>query len=160
MFLSINYAYNTLHDGIRRMETAFERNFPTVWERIGHTINGPTQVDETQQACSGFKGQNPPRDSPSRGGSPEGGRTRWSGEQGDELTLVVACRDVLRVVSAEEGSKYEENLGPVIKVPFMGPSIASPSMCFATLSKSGLASRYPATNLLTLAGEGDPRRPV
>ena len=30
------------------------------------------------------------------------------------MTLVAACRDVLRVVSAEEESKYDENLGPVI----------------------------------------------
>ena len=61
-----------------------------------------------------IQGTNPPREGLSRGGSPEGGRTRWSGEQGDELTLVAACRDVLRVVPVEKGSKYEENLGPVI----------------------------------------------
>ena len=97
------------------MEAAFDRSFPTVWERIDQTIAGPTQVDETQQVCSGFKGQDPPRDGLSRGGSPEGGRTRWSGEHGDEMTLVAACRDVLRVVSAEEGSAYDENLGPVIE---------------------------------------------
>ena len=97
------------------MMTAFARGFSTVWERIDQTITGPTQVDDTQQRCSGFKGQDPPRDSPSRGGSPEGGRTRWTGEQGDEMTLVAACRDVLRVVSAEEGSAYEKNLGPVIE---------------------------------------------
>ena len=30
------------------------------------------------------------------------------------MTLVAACSDVLRVVSAEEGSAYAENLGPVI----------------------------------------------
>jgi len=97
------------------MEAAFERGFPTIWNRIGHTIDGPTQVDETQQICSGFEGQDPPREGLSRGGSPEGGRTRWSGEQSDELTLVAACRDVLCVVSAEEGSKYDKNLGPVIE---------------------------------------------
>ena len=38
-----------------------------------------------------------------------------TGEQGDELTLVAACRDVLRVVSAQEGSDYEDDLGPVIE---------------------------------------------
>jgi hypothetical protein len=64
-------------------------------------IDEPTQVDETQQVCLGFKGQDPPRDRLSRGGSPEGGRTRWSGEQGDEMTLVAACRDVLQVASME-----------------------------------------------------------
>ena len=72
------------------------------------------QVDETQQVCSGFKGQEPPRDGLDRGGSPEGGRTRWTGEQGDELTLVAACRDVLRVVSAAEGTDYDEDLAPMI----------------------------------------------
>ena len=65
--------------------------------------------------CSGFKGQDPPREGLDRGGSPEGGRTRWTGEQGDEVTLVAACRDVLRVVSAQEGSDYEDDLGPVIE---------------------------------------------
>ena len=37
------------------MEAAFERGFPTVWERIGHTIEGPTQVDETQQYARDLK---------------------------------------------------------------------------------------------------------
>ena len=31
------------------------------------------------------------------------------------MTIVGACRDVLRVVSAEEGTAYDENLGPVIE---------------------------------------------
>jgi len=35
--------------------------------------------------------------------------------QGDEVTLVAACRDVLRVVSAEEGTDYEDDLAPVLK---------------------------------------------
>jgi len=91
------------------------RGFPTVWERISQTVDGPTQVDETQQVCSGFKGQDPPREGLDRGGSPEGGRTRWTGDQGDEMTLVAACRDVLRVVSAQEGSDYEDDLAPVIE---------------------------------------------
>ena len=39
----------------------------------------------------------------------------WTGEQGDELTLVAACRDVLRVVSAAEGTGYDEDLAPVIE---------------------------------------------
>ena len=111
----LDRAYKTVFDAINDVEAAFIRGFPTVWERVGHTITGPTQVDETQQVCSGFKGQNPPRDGLSRGGSPEPGRTRWTGEQGDEMTFVAACRDVLRVISVEEGSKYDENLGPVIE---------------------------------------------
>jgi ribosomal protein S27AE len=111
----LDRAYKTVFEAISDVEAAFARGFPTVWERIGHTIAGPTQVDETQQVCSGFKGQDPPRDGLSRGGSPGPGRSRWTGEQGDEMTLVAACRDVLRVISAEEGSKYDENLGPVIE---------------------------------------------
>ncbi len=31
------------------------------------------------------------------------------------MTLVVACGDALRVVSAEEGSAYDETLGPVVE---------------------------------------------
>ena len=31
------------------------------------------------------------------------------------MTLVAACRDVLRVVSAQEGSDYEDDLEPVIE---------------------------------------------
>jgi len=97
------------------MEAAFQRGFPVVWDRIDHTLDGPTQVDETQQVCSGYKGRDPPRDGLSRGGSPEGGRTRWSGDQGDELTLVAACREVLRVVSAEEETTFDDELKPVIE---------------------------------------------
>jgi hypothetical protein len=37
------------------------------------------------------------------------------GHQGDELTLVAACRDVLRVVSAQEGGDYEDDIGPVTR---------------------------------------------
>jgi hypothetical protein len=111
----LDRAYKTVFDAINNVEAAFVRGFPTVWERVGHTITGPTRVDETQQVCSGFKGQNPPRDGLSRDGSPEPGRTRWTGEQGDEMTLVAACRDVLRVISAEERSKHDENPGPVIE---------------------------------------------
>ncbi len=107
--------YKTLHDNIREVETTFCRGFPTVWDHISQTVGGPTQVDETQQVYSGLKGQDPPREGLDRGGSLEGGRTRWTGDQGDELTLVAACRDVLRVVSAQEGSDYDEDLGPVIE---------------------------------------------
>ena len=65
--------------------------------------------------CSGFKGQDPLREGLDRGGSLEDGRTRRTGDQGDELTLVAACHDVLRVVSAQEGSDYEDDLEPVIE---------------------------------------------
>ena len=103
------------HQRIKERESAFIHGFPTVWERISQTAGGPTQVDETHQTCSGYKGQDTPREGLERGGKPDRGRTRWSGEQGDEMTIVGACRDVLRVVSAEEGTAYDENLGPVIQ---------------------------------------------
>jgi hypothetical protein len=101
-------SYKTLYDRIKDTETTFVQGFPTVWDRISQTVGGPTQVDETQQVCSDFKGQDPPREGLDRGGSPEGGRTHWTGDQGDEMTLIAACRDVLRVVSAEEGTDYDE----------------------------------------------------
>jgi hypothetical protein len=107
--------YDTVHAQLREGEAAFERGFPLVWERIQHIVEGPTQIDETGSKCSGYKGQSPPRDGLSRGGSGDPGRSRWEGAPGDKLTLVAACRDVLRVVSAEEGSAYDENLGPVIE---------------------------------------------
>jgi len=74
--------YTTLHDQLREFESAFCRSFPTVWARIAQTVDGPTQVDKTQQVCSGFKCQDPPREGLDRGGSPEGGRTRWKGRPG------------------------------------------------------------------------------
>ena len=54
--------YMTLHDQLRELETAFCRGFLTVWDRLFQTVGGPTQVDETQQVCSGFKDQAPPRE--------------------------------------------------------------------------------------------------
>ena len=93
----LDHTYKTVFETIKDIEAAFARGFSPVWERIDQTITGPTQVDETQQRCSGFTGQDPPRNGLARGGSPEGGRTRWSGEQGDEMTLVAACRSCLRV---------------------------------------------------------------
>ena len=65
--------------------------------------------------CSSYKGQDLPWEGLNRGGSPEGGRTRWTGKQGDEVTLIAACRDVLHVVSPQEGSDYEDALEPVIE---------------------------------------------
>ena len=88
--------YDTVHTTIREIEAAFERGFYLVWERIQHTIDGPTQIDETGQKCSGYKGQTPPRDGLSRGGSGEGGRLRWEGAPGDTMTLIEACHDTLR----------------------------------------------------------------
>ena len=100
--------YDTVHTTIREIEAAFERGFYLVWERIQHTIDGPTQIDETGQKCSGYKGQTPPRDGLSRGGSGDRGRSRWEGAPGDTMTLIGACRDTLRVLRAEPGGQPEE----------------------------------------------------
>ena len=100
--------YDTIHTTIREGEAAFERGFFLVWERIQHTLDGPTQIDETGQKCSGFKGQTPPRDGLSRGGSGERGRARWEEAPGDTMTLIGACRDVLRVIRAEPGAQPED----------------------------------------------------
>ena len=100
--------YDTIHMQLREGEAVFERGFPLVWERIQHTVEEVTQIDETGAKCSGYKGQSPPRDSLSRGGSGDPGRSRWEGAPGDKLTLVAACRDVLRVIRAEHGSKAED----------------------------------------------------
>ena len=100
--------YDTVHTTIREMEAAFERGFHLVWGRIQDAIDGPTQIDETGQKCSGFKGQTPPRDGLSRGGSGDPGRSRWEGAPGDTMTLVGACRDTLRVIHAERGAQPGE----------------------------------------------------
>jgi hypothetical protein len=113
--LLLSPCYNTLHERIKDMESAFIHGFSTVWETRSQTVGGPAQVDEAHQTCSRYKGQDTPREGLERSGKPDRGRTRWSGEQGDEMTIVGACRDVLRVVSAEEGAAYDENLGPVIQ---------------------------------------------
>ena len=100
--------YDTVHTTIREGEAAFECGFSLVWQRIQHTVDGPTQIDETGHKCSGYKGQMPPRDGLSRGGPGERGRSRWEGAPGDTMTLIGACRDVLRVIRAEPGAQPEE----------------------------------------------------
>jgi transposase-like protein len=100
--------YNTIHTTLREGEAAFERGFPLVWERIQRSIDGPTQIDETGHKCSGYKGQTPPRDGLSRGGSGDRGRSRWEGAPGDTMTIIGASRDALRVIRAERGAQPEE----------------------------------------------------
>ena len=109
----VDPCYETIHARLREGEAAFDRGFPLVWERIQHTLDGPTQIDETETKCSGYKGQSPPRDGLSRAGSGEPGRSRWEGAPGDKLTLVAASRDVLRVIRAERGAESKE-LKPAI----------------------------------------------
>jgi len=100
--------YDTVHTTIREVEAAFERGFHLVWSRIQNAVDGPTQIDETGQKCSGFKGQTPPRDGLARGGSGQPGRSRWEGAPGDTMTLVGASRDALRVIRAERGAQPDE----------------------------------------------------
>ncbi|RLM53499.1 IS1595 family transposase [Halobellus sp. Atlit-31R] len=108
-------AYKTVHTAIREVEAAIHRGFPVVWNLLDQTIDGPTQVDESGRVCSGYKGQEPPRNSRSRGGSSRRGRSRWRGRHGDQLTLVAACRDSLRVIRGQLGIDYEGDLEPVIQ---------------------------------------------
>ena len=108
-------AYKTVHTAIREAEAAVQRGFPLTWELFNQTIDGPTQVDESGKVCSGYKGQEPPRNSRSRGGSSRTGRSRWRGRHGDQLTLVAACRDSLRVIRGQHGVDYEGDLEPVIQ---------------------------------------------
>jgi len=87
-------------------------------DSLGHLdqiIDGPTQVDESGRVCSGYKGQELPRNSRSRGGSSRSGRSRWRGRHGDQLTLVAACRDSLRVIRGHRGIDYQGDLEPVIQ---------------------------------------------
>jgi len=108
-------AYRTVHTAIREVEAAVQRGFPIVWSLLDQTIDGPTQVDESGKVCSGYKGQEPPRNSRSRGGSSRSGRSRWRGRHGDQLTLVAACRDSLRVIRGQRGIDYSGDLAPVIQ---------------------------------------------
>lgn len=104
----LNDVYDTVHAKIREIEAAFERGISLVWERIQHTIDGPTQIDKTGQQCSGYKRQTPPWDGLPRGGSSESGRSRWGGAPGDIMTLFDECRDTLRVLRAKTGSQPGE----------------------------------------------------
>jgi len=53
---------------IREVEAAFESGFHLIWSHLQEDGDSPTQIDETDQKCSGFKRQTPPRDGVSRGG--------------------------------------------------------------------------------------------
>ncbi len=108
-------AYKTVHTAIREVEAAIHRGFPVVWDLLDQTLEGPTQVDESGRVCSGYKGQEPPRPSRSRGGSSQTGRSRWRGRHGDQLTLVAACRDSLRVIRGQLGIDFSGDLEPVIQ---------------------------------------------
>ena len=111
----LDRAYKTVHTAIREAEAAVQRGFPVTWELLTQTPDGPTQVDESGKVCSGYKGQEPPRNSRSRGGSSRTGRSRWRGRHGDQLTLVAACRDSLRVIRGQRGIDYEGDIEPVIQ---------------------------------------------
>jgi len=38
----LDRTYKTVFEAINDVETAFARGFPTVWDRVGHTIDGST----------------------------------------------------------------------------------------------------------------------
>jgi len=100
--------YDTIHTTIREVEAAFERGFHFVWTDLQEDADSPTQIDETGQKCSGYKGQTPLRDGLSRGGSGEPGRSRWESAPVDTITPVGVCRDTLRVLRAEHGAAPDE----------------------------------------------------
>ena len=106
--------YHTIADAIDEFEAAFLAGFPAVWSTIAPCVGGPTQVDETPQTCSGYKGKNPPRQGLERKGPVEPGRSRWTGDPGDEVTVAGACRGPLRVIRGLDGSKYEDELELVL----------------------------------------------
>ena len=99
----LDRASKTVHTAIREEEAAVQRGFPVTWELLTQTPGGPTQVDESGKVCSGYKGQE------------RTGRSRWRGRHGDQLTLVAACRDSLRVIRGQRGIDYEGDLEPVIQ---------------------------------------------
>ena len=111
----LDRAYKTVYYAIREVEAAVHRGFPAVWNQFQQIIDGPVQIDESSSVCSGYKGQDPPRDSCHRGGSSRSERSRWRGRHGDQITLVAACRDVLRVIRGQPGIRYETDLDPVIQ---------------------------------------------
>ncbi|WP_121743575.1 IS1595 family transposase [Natronorubrum halophilum] len=111
----VDRTYMTVDYAIRDVEAAISRGFPAVWARIQQTMLGPTEVDESGKVCSGYKGQDPPRESRYRGGSFRRGRIRWKGRHGDQLTLVAARRDELTVIRAKKGIRFESDLLSVIQ---------------------------------------------
>ncbi len=70
-----------------------------------------------------LQGTDIPPDDLSRGGSGEGGRSRWEGASGDMMTIVGACRDTLRLLRAELGSQPEEL--PDMVLPAVGMVVMS-----------------------------------
>ena len=68
--------YDTVHTTICEAEAAFECGFHLVRTEIQGDGDSPTQIDETGQKCSGFKGQTPPRERLSWGGEGNRGRSR------------------------------------------------------------------------------------
>ena len=102
--------------------SAVHRGFPVVRSLLDQTIDGPTQVDESGKVCSGYKGQEPPRNGRFRGGSSRSGRPRWRGRYGDQLTLAAACRDSLRVIRGQPGIDYSGGLEPEFRRLKTSPS--------------------------------------
>ena len=80
------------HDGCIRFSPRWkaidiEHSSRIVRQHLDQIIDGPTQVDESGRVCSGYKGQELPRNSRSRGGSSRSGRSRWRGRHGDPMNV-------------------------------------------------------------------------
>ena len=48
--------YDTVHTTIREVEAAFGSGFHLIWSELHEDGDSPTQINETGQKCSGFKG--------------------------------------------------------------------------------------------------------
>jgi len=71
-----NNDYHAIYDAVDEFETAFLNGFLVVWRRVAPYVGGPTQVNETPQTCSGYKGKNPPWQGLERKGIVAPGRSR------------------------------------------------------------------------------------
>jgi hypothetical protein len=57
----LDRAYKSLHTVIREAEATVQRGFLMVWKHLNRIIDGSTHVDESGKVCSGYRGQEPPR---------------------------------------------------------------------------------------------------
>lgn len=99
----LNRPYKTTYNAIRRTEDSLKNGFPHVWKRV-KTPKGPTKIDETQISCSGYKGKNSPRESLKRKGPKKPGRNYWTGDKGDEMTLIGTHRGFLTAIHADKSA--------------------------------------------------------
>ena len=84
---------------------------------VGPSVHrqGGTNSTESGTVCSGYKRQDQPRNSRSRGNSSQSGRSRRRGRHGDQLTLIAVYHDSLRVIRSQLGTDYSNDFEPVIQ---------------------------------------------